>query len=189
MAKNKKTEQTQEEEIPEIESDADETARDDSDAMGDLLAKLSELKKLADSEKSRADDMTNVATRLRADFDNYRKRNADSAAKEREAGRVEVIEKFIPLLDVVDQAIGMIKDDSVKSGVVMIQQQINSLFVSFGVKEVDAAGEFNPKLHEAIMCVPCEDPRQAGTIKEVFQKGYIIGDRLLRPARVIVYNN
>ena len=95
MAKNKKTEQTQEEEIPEIESDADETARDDSDAMGDLLAKLSELKKLADSEKSRADDMTNVATRLRADFDNYRKRNADSAAKEREAGRVEVIEKFI----------------------------------------------------------------------------------------------
>ena len=91
MAKNKKTEQTQEEEIPEIESDADETARDDSDAMGDLLAKLSELKKLADSEKSRADDMTNVATRLRADFDNYRKRTADSAAKEREAGRVEVI--------------------------------------------------------------------------------------------------
>lgn len=51
MAKNKKTEQTQEEEIPEIESDADETARDDSDAMGDLLAKLSELKKAGGQRK------------------------------------------------------------------------------------------------------------------------------------------
>ena len=191
MSKAKKEQQVTEEEIPEIKTDdqTQNTADENDDTVSDLLKKLAELKKLADGEKTRADDMTSVAARLRADFDNYRKRTESTAAKERDIGRAEVIEKFIPVLDVVEQAIGMINDTSVKNGVVMIRRQMEALLSAFGVSEVAADGEFDPKIHEAIMRAPCETPDQAGTIKEVFQKGYTMGDRLLRPARVIVYND
>ena len=93
------------------------------------------------------------------------------------------------MLDVVEHAIGMITDDSVKSGVVMIKDQMEALLHSFGVEEVDASGEFDPKVHEAIMRMPCEKPEQAGTVHSVFQKGYTIGGKLIRPARVVVYND
>ena len=191
MSKAKKEQQVTEEEIPEIKTDdqTQNTADESDDTVSDLLKKLAELKKLADGEKTRADDMTSVAARLRADFDSYRKRTESAAAKERDMGRAEVIEKFIPVLDVVDQAIGMINDTSVKNGVVMIRRQMEALLSAFGVSEVAADGEFDPKIHESIMRAPCETPDQAGTIKEVFQKVYTMGDRLLRPARVIVYND
>ena len=191
MSKAKKEQQVTEEEIPEIKTDdqTQNTADESDDTVSDLLKKLAELKKLADGEKTRADDMTSVAARLRADFDSYRKRTESAAAKERDIGRAEVIEKFIPVLDVVDQAIGMINDTSVKNGVVMIRRQMEALLSAFGVSEVAADGEFDPKIHESIMRAPCETPDQAGTIKEVFQKVYTMGDRLLRPARVIVYND
>ena len=169
MSKAKKEQQVTEEEIPEIKTDdqTQNTADESDDTVSDLLKKLAELKKLADGEKTRADDMTSVAARLRADFDNYRKRTESAAAKERDIGRAEVIEKFIPVLDVVDQAIGMINDTSVKNGVVMIRRQMEALLSAFGVSEVAADGEFDPKIHEAIMRAPCETPDQAGTIKAI----------------------
>ena len=165
-----------EEEIPEISTD-------------DLFAKLAELKSRADKESQRADEMTNVAARLRADFDNYRKRTNETNAKVKDDGRIEVIEKMIPVLDVVDQAVAMMNEQSVKDGLNMIKNQIVSVMNSFGVTEIDASNEFDPRVHEAILKVPCEKPEQAGKIKEVFQKGYILGDRLLRASRVIVYND
>lgn len=184
MSKNKnKNEEIEQDEIPEVVGEEIE------DKTTELLNKLADLKKKSEEEAKRADDMTAVATRLRADFDNYRKRTNESVAKEREAGRVEVLEKIIPMLDVVDQAIGMIGDQSVKSGVEMIKQQLEALLKAFGVQEVDTECEFDPKIHEAIMRMPCEKPEQAGTIHSVFQKGYTIGGRLIRPARVVVYNN
>lgn len=186
MSKNKnKQEEIMEEEIPEVIGDEEKA----DDKTGELLTKLADLKKKCEQETNRADDMTAVATRLRADFDNYRKRTNESIAKERDAGKTEVLEKIIPMLDVVEQAIGMITDDSVKSGVVMIKDQMEALLHSFGVEEVDASGEFDPKVHEAIMRVPCEKPEQAGAVHSVFQKGYTIGGKLIRPARVVVYND
>ena len=195
MSKEKnKIEELSEEEAT-IVSDAEDVSGTEI-TVDDLLAKLAELKKRIDAEtaraekeKTRADDMTNVATRMRADFDNYRKRTNDSAQKERENGRLEVLEKNISVIDVVEQALTMIQDQSVKSGVEMIKTQLITMLQSFGVCEIEASGEFDPKKHEAIMRIPCEKPEQAGTIKEVFQKGYVAGDRLLRPARVIVYND
>ena len=165
-----------EEEIPEVSAE-------------DLFSKLADLKKRADSEAKRADEMTNVATRLRTDFDNYRKRTNENAAKVKDDGRIEVLEKIIPVLDVIEQAIAMMQEQSVKDGLLMIKNQLNGLLDGFGIKEIDASGEFNPKLHEAIMMVPSETDEQKGKIKEVFQKGYALGDRIIRASRVIVYND
>lgn len=101
MSKNKnKQEEVLEEEIPEVVCDDEEKAEDKT---GELLTKLADLKKKCEQETKRADDMTAVATRLRADFDNYRKRTNESIAKERDAGKTEVLEKLIPMLDVVEQ--------------------------------------------------------------------------------------
>lgn len=190
MNKSKDNEKFEAEDIPEV---IDEKVSGGSGAenpdLTDLLKKLQEYKDKAQAEAQRADDMTNVATRLRADFDNYRKRMNESNAREKNNGKIEVLEKIIPVLDVVDQALGMIKDQSVIVGVEMIKSQLGALLTSCGISEIDSTGQFDPKVHEAIMRVPCESDEQAGMIKEVFQKGYIMGDRLIRPARVIVYND
>lgn len=154
--------------------------------VDDLIKKLAELKKRADDEKQRADDMTKVAITLRADFDNYRKRSREENAKATEKGKVEVLEKIIPVLDVVEQAITMIPDENVKKGVEMIQGQILTLLSSYNVTEIDAKGlEFNPKVHEAIMQVDGNE-EDSGKVADVFQKGYIMGDRVIRCAKVIV---
>ncbi len=196
MSKEKNKKEELNEETDTVVEDVDQSSSENEITVDDLLVKLAELKKRADDqtalaakERARADEMTNVAARMRADFDNYRKRTNDSISKERENGRLEVLEKNISVIDVVEQALTMIQDESVKNGVQMIKTQLVSMLQAFGVCEVDATGEFDPKKHEAIMRVPCETPEQNGTIKEVFQKGYAAGERLLRPARVIVYND
>ena len=101
---------------------------------------VNELKKRADDEKQRADDMTKVAITLRADFDNYRKRSREESAKAVEKGNVEVLEKIIPVIDVVEQAITMIPDENVKKGVEMIQGQLAMLLSSYKVEEIEAKG-------------------------------------------------
>lgn len=152
----------------------------------ELITKLAELKKKAYEEKQRADEMTKVAITLRADFDNYRKRTREESFKDKERGNIEVIEKVIPVLDVVEQAISMISDENVKKGVEMIQNQIVSLLASFKVTEIEAKGkDFDPKFHEAIMQIDGQE-NESGKISDVFQKGYKIVDRVIRPARVIV---
>lgn len=154
--------------------------------VDDLIQKLAELKKRADDEKQRADDMTKAAITLRADFDNYRKRSREENAKATEKGNVEVLEKIIPVLDVVEQAIKMIPDENVKKGVEMIQGQLNMLLASYKVEEIDAENaEFDPKIHEAIMQIEGKE-EDSGKVAQVFQKGYKMGDRVIRCAKVIV---
>ena len=163
-------------------------------SLEDLLKKMAQLKsdaeeqtKLAAKEKERADDMTKAAQTLRADFDNYRRRVREESVKDREKGQIDVIESVIPVLDAVDQAIGMIADDNVKKGVEMIRAQLIGLLTKYNVEEIEAKGlDFDPKYHEAIMQTE-GDGTNAGKVSDVFQKGYKLGDRIIRPARVIVF--
>ena len=155
--------------------------------VDDLIKKLAELKAKADEEKKRADEMTKVAITLRADFDNFRKRTREESFKEREKGNVEVLEKIIPVLDVVEQALQMISDENVKKGVEMIRGQMLNLLASYKVEEIEAKGkEFDPKLHEAIMQMDGSE-EDSGKVSEVFQKGYKMGEKVIRAARVIVF--
>ena len=171
------------------EETVEETATENEQpeiTVDDLIQKLAELKKRADDEKQRADDMTKAAITLRADFDNYRKRSREENAKATEKGNVEVLEKIIPVLDVVEQAIKMIPDENVKKGVEMIQGQLNMLLASYKVEEIDAENaEFDPKIHEAIMQIEGKE-EDSGKVAQVFQKGYKMGDRVIRCAKVIV---
>ncbi len=179
---------TDAEEVTDATQDSAENteAQEQEITVDDLIKKLAELKKRADDEKQRADDMTKAAITLRADFDNYRKRSREENAKATEKGNVEVLEKIIPVIDVVEQALTMIPDENVRKGVEMIQGQLTMLLASYKVEEIEAKGlEFDPKVHEAIMQVEGKD-EDSGKVADVFQKGYKMGDRVIRCAKVTV---
>ena len=152
-----------------------------------LTQQLSVAQAIATKEKTRSEELSNLVNRMQADFDNYRKRNADLNKKQKEDGMVVIIEKVIPVLDVLKQAITMITDEKVAEGVKMIYRQITEMLSSFGVTEIPALGEqFDPNLHNAIMQVKVKEPEKVNTVVEVFQKGYRMGDRIIRHSVVKV---
>ena len=163
--------------------------KDDFDEMqreADKLAtELEQAKVEADKQSKRADEMTLQAQRLQAEFENYRKRTNETNKRVRQDGSVEVLEKILPVLDAIEQAKGMIKDESTLSGIAIIDRQLGELLSAYGVEKIDALGQpFDPRLHNA---VSEEDaPESKGNVVRVYQQGYKIGDRILRHAVVIV---
>ena len=171
-----------------VVSDAgEETAEVETVDVDKLNAELASLRKQAEAEKNKAAEMTDSARRIQAEFDNYRRRMNDNSRRVRDDATAEVLVKIVPILDTIAQALKMIDDEKVAGGVKMIGDEITKLLGSYGVTEIEAEGkEFDPKLHEAVMQMPAETEEQKDTVKEVFQKGYKMGDKVIRPARVIV---
>ncbi len=171
-----------------VVSDASEaTAEVETVDVDKLNAELAALRKQAEAEKNKAAEMTDSARRIQAEFDNYRRRMNDNSRRVRDDATAEVLVKIVPVLDTIAQALKMIDDEKVAGGVKMIGDEITKLLGSYGVTEIEAEGkEFDPKLHEAVMQMPAETEEQKDTVKEVFQKGYKMGDKVIRPARVIV---
>lgn len=144
---------------------------------------------IAVKEKARSEELSNLVNRMQADFDNYRKRVNENNKKLKEDGICAVLEKLIPELDVLKQAIKTITDERVAEGVKMIYRQIVDLITSFGVEEIPALGaQFDPNLHNAVMQVKTTDPTKVNMVVEVFNKGYKLGDRILRHSVVKVAN-
>ena len=142
-----------------------------------------------DPEESEAEKKINefkdIAQRLQAEFDNYRKRNNESVKNARNDGIDDVICTLFPVLDNFERGLEAIKDESIKSGVELIYKQFLSILNKFNVEEIKAQGEdFNPKYHHAI--AQCEDAENTNKIVEVYQKGYIRKDKVLRPSMVKV---
>ena len=171
-----------------VVSDAgEETAEVETVDVDKLNAELASLRKQAEAEKNKAAEMTDSARRIQAEFDNYRRRMNDNSRRVRDDATAEVLVKIVPVLDTIAQALKMIDDEKVAGGVKMIGDEITKLLGSYGVTEIEAEGkEFDPKLHEAVMQMPAETEEQKDTVKEVFQKGYKMGDKVIIPARVIV---
>lgn len=154
-----------------------------------LTQQLSIAQAIAIKEKSRSEELSNLVNRMQADFDNYRKRVNDTNKRLKEDGMCVVLEKLIPQLDVLMQAIKTITDEKVAEGVKMIYRQLNDLLTLFGVEEIHAIGEqFDPNLHNAVMNVKTNDPKKVNMVVEVFNKGYKLGDRVLRHSMVKVAN-
>ncbi len=150
---------------------------------------LSIAQAIAVKEKARSEELSNLVNRMQADFDNYRKRVNEGNKKLKEDGVCAVLEKFIPELDVLKQAIQSIPDEKVAEGVKMIYRQILDILTQFGVEEIPALGEqFDPNLHNAVMQVKTSDPTKVNMVVEVFNKGYKLGDRILRHSIVKVAN-
>ena len=127
--------------------------------------------------------------RLAAEYDNFRKRSQREKDGIYADARAATVEKFLPIYDNLERALSQqTTDEAFKKGVEMTMNQLTNVFEALGVKAFGTAGEaFDPALHNAVM--HCED-ESAGenTIVEVFQKGFRVGDKIIRFAMVKVAN-
>ena len=127
--------------------------------------------------------------RLAADYDNFRKRTA----KEKEAlysmGKADAVAKLLPVYDNLERALNQeTQDEAYKKGVEMTMTQLVQIFGELGVEIFGAVGEvFDPNLHNAVMHTEDEEAKE-NTITQVFQKGFKLGDKVVRFAMVQVAN-
>jgi molecular chaperone GrpE len=130
----------------------------------------------------------NDLKRLAAEFENYRKRVAreQEALSARAAERL--VKELLPIVDDLERGLEAAEEHQeakLEEGVRLVHRQLASVLEREGVAEIEANGKFDPHVHEAMLARPSSDQSE-GTVLEVLQKGYRLGDRVLRPARVIV---
>lgn len=127
--------------------------------------------------------------RARADLENVKKRMADAAIHQRSAIKRDLIESLLSLADNFRSLVEHAPKEQGPwvQGVVHVARQFDQTLQSFGVEVItDTGGEFNPTLHEAIAEIKGEGKEAPGTVREVVQVGYKIGDTVIRPAKVKV---
>lgn len=144
------------------------------------------------SAASRGTDYYEQLLRLRADFENYRKRVDREKTAQRAWAKEEILVKQISLLDIMTQAMAAAQNtrdiEGVLVGLEMIIKEFEKMLAEEGVTAVAADGSFNPAVHEAVETVE-DTSLPDGGIKEVMSKGYMMGERLIRPARVKIVKN
>jgi len=133
------------------------------------------------------EELISTLQRLQADFENYRKRaQRDQDALVARAGE-RIVKELLPVLDDLERALEAAEqheEAKLEDGVKLVHRQLEHLLAKEGVAPVETDGMFDPHVHEALLTQPSES--EEGSVIEVLQKGYSLGDRVLRPARVVV---
>jgi molecular chaperone GrpE len=133
------------------------------------------------------DEYLELARRTKADFENFRKRAAAQTQEALTRGKVEVAREVVDAVDNLERALETSDDsDGLAAGVEMVLKGLCETLSKNGIEAVDPKGEkFDPTKHEALSTQPVEGT-ESGVVVEVMQKGYSLGDQLIRPARVVV---
>ncbi len=136
---------------------------------------------------SERDEAIDRWKRTAADFDNFRKR----ATREREEtvtlANERLVKELLPILDDLERALVAAtehQEAALEDGVRLVHRALESLLQRQGIAEIDATGMFDPHVHEALLSQPSDAAE--GTVIDIVQKGYTLGDRVVRPARVVV---
>lgn len=172
------------EEVPEETSgNGTENAEEASGQDGDALRK-----ELEEANAKTAEYLA-MAQRVQADFENYRKRNESVRADAFADGRREVAAAMLPVLDNLERAVGAAADsvdEALKSGMELVLKQMTEIYQKMDVTPIDRKGErFDPNLENAVL-QGTADEGEPGTVCQVLQKGYRMGERVLRHAMVKV---
>ena len=126
--------------------------------------------------------------RLAADFDNFKKRSKAEKDAVYANATADAVAELLPIIDNLERAISAAEDSPMKAGVEMILSQTLKAFENLGVTPIGAAGDvFDPQIHNAVMHVDDEELGE-NVIVDVFQKGYKLGDKVVRHALVKVAN-
>ena len=160
---------------PETEAEVKETAAPEISEADALRAELAEQKDLL--------------LRTAAEFDNYKKRTERERIMTAEYSKAAIIKTLLPVFDNVDRAEACDRESpDYAKGVELIVKQLREVVNNLGITEIGAVGDtFDPTMHEAVMHVEDEEAAE-NTVVEVFQKGYRIGDTVIRAAMVKVAN-
>jgi molecular chaperone GrpE len=161
-----------------------------AEAAEQVLQDLDALRARAEAAEQARDEYLNLAQRTRADFDNYQKRAARDQATERRYALTPLALDILPALDNLDRAMDAAKQAGetgpLVQGVALVQSQFLDILRRHGITRIEAQGQpFDPNLHQAVMQQPTED-YPPSTVVRVLQQGYLIHDRVLRPASVAV---
>ena len=142
-----------------------------------------------EAARAKADEYLALAQRVQADFENFRRRNESIRADAYADGRKDVAAVMLPVLDNLERAVEAAAgstDEALKNGVEMVLKQMTEAYQKLDVKPINRLGEkFDPNLENAIL-QGTEDEGDPGTVCQVLQKGYMIGDKVLRHAMVKV---
>ena len=134
--------------------------------------------------KKELQDQKDTYQRMLAEYANYKRRTEQEKEQLGAFTRAEVIKKLLPALDNLERAAAAPAGEEYKTGVVMTIRQLNDILKEMGLEEIDAEGApFNPEIHNAVMREDA-DGVEPDTVTEVYQKGYKMGDRVLRPSMV-----
>jgi molecular chaperone GrpE len=146
----------------------------------ELAERLAEVERELDE---RTDDLKRVA----AEFENYRKRVARDQESLAARAHERLVKELLPVLDDLERALEAAaehEEAKLEEGVRLVRRELAEALAKEGLREVETNGRFDPHVHEALLSQPSD--RDDGAILEVIQKGYQLGDRVLRPARVVV---
>ena len=127
--------------------------------------------------------------RLAAEYDNYRKRTAKEKENLWTDAKADTIQSFLPVYDNLERALKQdTADEAYKKGVEMIMSQLKEVFAKLGITEIEAQGKpFDPNLHNAVMHIEDENLEE-NTVAQVFQAGFMLGEKVIRFAMVQVAN-
>ncbi len=161
------------------------------DAAGMDDGDVDRLRAELDARKVEHDALYDKYVRLHAEFDNFRKRNAKERMDLLMTAGADAIKRFLPVLDDMERAMAanaQVTDvETVKQGFNLIQHKFFNILSAQGVKAIEAKGQpFDPDLHDAITQIPAPDPALKGKVVEVVETGYLINDKVLRYAKVVV---
>ena len=159
------------EQLDEVEAEKSEPVEDD---------------RLAAAE-AKAEEHLNDLKRLAAEFENYKKRTAREQASLSARATERLVKELLPIVDDLERALQAAEEHEeakLEEGVRLVHRQLASALEREGLAEIETNGKFDPHVHEALLSQPSE--ADEGSVIEVLQKGYRLGDRVLRPARVVV---
>ncbi len=143
--------------------------------------------KLEAAEKKAA-DIRDQLLRTAAEYENFRKRSAREADRKFNDGVSFAVNQILPILDTLEMAAGAAcADENYKKGVVMTLDKAAQALQKLNITEIEALGKpFDPNLMNAVQQVPAAEGQESGTVVTVYQKGYRIGDQIIRHASVVV---
>ena len=171
---------SEENKVPQEQEAEQETA----EQVVDVAALQDELEKT----KAQCDEYLDLAQRKQAEFANYRRRTEGVRQEAFDDGRRDAIDKLLPVIDNLERALAAAGENEggLKAGVEMVLRQTKETFAKMGVEEIDPLGQpFDAELHNAVM-QGSEDEGEPGTVCMVLQKGYKLGNRVIRHAMVKV---
>lgn len=184
MSENEKRDEATQEEQEIIEETTEEVNAD-----SESVDETNELKVQMEELKNEKEELTNRMLRLQAEFDNYKRRTLKEREADRKYKAQDMVQELLPVMDNFERALQVEVSEENKSileGIDMVYRQLQDVFASQDVLIIETEGaDFDPNLHHAVMQIE-DDSIEANKVVEELQKGYLLKDRVIRPAMVKV---
>lgn len=169
----------------------EEISPDQAEAMTDESAEIESLKDLLQKKSEEVEKEKKEYLFLMAEFDNFRKRTVRERADLIKSASEKVLAGLLPIVDDFERGLDATRDaenaEAVREGMQLIYNKLIKYMADNGVKAIESTGaDFDTELHEAVAMVPADDTTPKGKVKDTVSKGYMLNDKVLRHAKVVV---